>query len=400
VHDLVVKGDDLVAATHGRSIWILDDLAAVRQYHPSQEARSTHLYEPRRHVQYPWRVPFGDLPSAGRGYRWAGVVVIPYDMRLRPDGNEREAIPVESGQNRANGVTVLYWLSDPGDHEIRLMFLDSAGEEIRSFSAAPDDEDEKPEPGRPKEPRPTRRRGLNRFVWDGRHAPPTPIEIDPPKEDRGFALPMGPPVPPGSYRVRLQLGDDVQVTAFEIAQDPRSSATQADLDARYRHAQRLWRRLSELNSGVNTIRELKRQLERWAPATSTRASDGAVEEEGEIARAASSLREALTGVELELVQVNPRGDRRLSNPDRLDGKLQVLLAHANFPAQPTDAAMAVADELSRQLDGALARLDALLQGQVAEFNELVRLAEAPALAPRLRVTQVSPAAAAAESDKV
>jgi len=399
VHDLVVKGDDLVAATHGRSIWILDDLPAVRQYDPGQEAQSMHLYEPRRHVQYPWRVPFGDLPSAGRGYRWAGVVVIPYDMRLRPDGNEREAVPVESGQNRANGVTVLFWLGDPGDRELRLTFLDSAGEEIRSFSAAPGDEDEEPEPGRPKEPRPTRRQGLNRFVWDGRHAPPRPIEIDPPKEERGYPLPTGPLVPPGSYRVRLELGDEVEVVAFEIAQDPRNSATQADMEVRYEHAQRVWRRLSDLNTGVNTIRELKRQLERWAPAAATRAANGGVEEGGEIGGAASALREALTEVERELVQVDPKGSRRLSNRDRLDGKLQLLLTHANFPSRPTDAAMAVADELSRQLDGALARLDALLERQVAEFNQLVRLAEAPALAPRLGVTSVSPTAAAAESDR-
>ena len=400
VHDLAVKGDDLVVATHGRSIWILDDLAAVRQYDPAQEAGAVHLYEPRRHVQYPWRVPFGDLPSAGRGYRWAGVVVIPYDTRLTPEGNEREAVPVESGQNRANGVTVLYWLGDPGDRELRLTFLDSAGEEIRSFSAAPGDEDEKPEPGRPKEPRPPRRQGLNRFVWDGRHVPPTPIEIDPPKEERGYPLPLGPLVPPGSYRVRLQFGDEVEVVAFEIAQDPRNPATQADLDARYRHALLLWRRLSELNTGVNTIRELKRQLERWSPAVATRASNGAVEEGGEIASAASALREALSEVERELVQVDPKGSRRLSNRDRLDGKLQLLLTHATFPSRPTDAAVAVADELSRQLHGALARLDALLGGQVANFNQLVRLAEAPALAPRLAVTQVSPAASAAESGKV
>jgi len=171
------------------------------------------------------------------------------------------------------------------------------------------------------------------------------------------------------------------------------------MEVRYEHAQRVWRRLSDLNTGVNTIRELKRQLERWAPAAATRAANGAVEEGGEIGGAASALREALTEVERELVQVDPKGSRRLSNRDRLDGKLQLLLTHANFPSRPTDAAMAVADELSRQLDGALARLDALLEGQVAEFNQLVRLAEAPALAPRLGVTPVSPTAAAAESDK-
>lgn len=391
VHDLTVKGDDLVAATHGRSIWILDDLPAVRQYDAAQESRALHLYEPRRQVRYPSRPPFGDLPTAGRGYRWAGVVVIPYDVRLKPEGTEREAVPVESGQNRPSGVIILYWLADPADHEVRLSFLDSTGEEIRSLSAAPGDEDVKPEPepGRPQDPKPSRRQGLNRFVWDGRHANPTRIQIDPPKEEGGpFGQPIGPLVPPGAYRVRLQVGDEVHEASFEIAKDPRNGASQSDLEAQYAHALRVWRRLSDLNTGVNTIRELKRQLERWAP------KDGAVEEEGGIGPAASALREALTAVEGQLVQVDPKGDPRLSTPDQLDGKLKVLLLQASIQWRPTEASVAVADELSRQLDGALAHLDALLEGQVAEFNQLVRQTEAPALAPRLAEAPASAGVAA------
>ena len=396
IHDLVVKGDDLVAATHGRSIWILDDLPALRQYDAVQESRAMHLYEPRRQVRYPSKPPFGDLPATGRGYRWAGVAVIPYDVRLKPEGSERDAVPIESGQNRPSGAVVLYWLRNPGEHELRLSFLDSRGEEIRSFSAAPGDEDAKPEPepARPKDPRPPRRQGLNRFVWDGRHAPPTRIEIDPPKEEWGpFGQPIGPLVPPGTYRVRLQLGDETEEASVEIAKDPRNGATQSDLEEQYTQALRMWRRLSDLNAGVNTIRDLKRQLQRWAPG------DGTAEEAGELGTAASALRDALAEVEGQLVQTDVKGDPRLSAPDRLDGKLKVLLLHASVQWRPTEAAIAVGQELSRQLDGALARLDALLEGQVTEFNQLVKQAEAPALAPRSTAEQAGAAAAARLSEQ-
>src|SRR5207249_4903821 len=111
----------------------------------------------------------------------------------------------------------------------------------------------------------SRRAGLNRFVWDCRHPPARPIEIDPPKEEGWFG-PVGPAVPPGTYRVTLRLGDQVASATFEIAKDPRNEATQEDLEAQYALGVRVWRRLSDLNGAVNVARELKQQLERWAPS--------------------------------------------------------------------------------------------------------------------------------------
>jgi photosystem II stability/assembly factor-like uncharacterized protein len=369
VHDLVVKGDDLVAATHGRSIWILDDLPALRQHQPADEQEAVHLYAPRTLVQFPSRAPVAPGQATGRLYRNVGAAIVPFDVRRRPGDAGREAVLLDAGENRPAGVTVLYLLRDPGEREVRLTFLDASGAELRAFSAGPaDDPEEKPAPGRPREPRPPRRPGLNRFVWDARLEPPTPIRIDPPKEEGPWAVALGPFVPPGAYRVRLQVGDDARTASFEIVDDPRNPATRADLEARYAHGVRVWRRLSELHQAVDTIRELRHQLDRWP--------DG----DGEVGAAAAALREGLTEVERELVQVDPRGSGRLSNPDRLDAKLRTLLQHASFPARPTDASVAVADELSRQLDGALGRLDALLEGRVQEFNELVRRAGVPALA--------------------
>jgi len=110
------------------------------------------------------------------------------------------------------------------------------------------------------------------------------------------------------------------------------------------------------------------------------------------------VKEALTEVERDLIQVDPRGSGRLSNPDRLDGKLRVLLQHATFPDRPTQASIELAGELGRQLDSALGQLDAILEGRVAEFNELVRRAAAPALAPRPAAAPAAPVATAADAN--
>ena len=385
VHDLVVEGDDLVAATHGRSIWILDDLPAIRQHAAAHEQAAVHLYEPRPAVQRPSRISFTSGQSPVRSYRNAGSAIIWTEFRQRPGEQEREPVLVDAGENVAAGVTVLYLLREPGDHEVRLTFLGGDGQELRSFSAGPGDEPEpKPEPGRPRQPKLPRRAGLNRFVWDCRHEPPPAIRIDPPKEEGPWAQAQGPLVAPGTYQVRLQAGDEVQTATFEVRKDPRNPASQADLDAQYRHALRVWGGLSKLNEAVNTIRELKRQLERWAG-------------DDEVGTAAEALRGAFSDVERDLVQVDPRGSGRISNPDRLDGKLRVLLQQANFQARPTAASVAVAGELTQRLDASLAALDALMEGQVEEFNELVRRVGAPVVAPAPGAAAAGAAAAAVNS---
>jgi hypothetical protein len=176
-------------------------------------------------------------------------------------------------------------------------------------------------------------------------------------------------VPPGVYEVRLRVGGEERTARFEVVNDPRSPATREDLEAQYGHAMQVWRRLSDLNEAVSTVRELRGQLDRWAG------------QDGEVGRAAAGLRQALTEVERELVPpAGSNGGARLGTPDRLDAKLRVLLNQANYPGRPTDASVAVAGELGRRLDGVLGRLDALLEGDVAEFNRLVRDAGAPALA--------------------
>jgi photosystem II stability/assembly factor-like uncharacterized protein len=372
VHDLVVKDDDLIAATHGRSIWILDDLPAVRAYQPDDEDGSGHLFAPRRLVQYPSGMELKG-PIGIRSYAWAGVTVVPFDTRHDPASEEGLPVLVDAGENRASGVSVLYWLRDPAEDELELTFLGSEGEVIRHCTARPGDETRKPEPGRPKDRRPPRESGLNHFVWDTRHDRGTLIEVDPPPEGQGFET-VGPAVPPGAYQVRLRVGGFEQVQRFEIAKDPRNPATPEDLEARYQLSLRVWRRIGDLNGAVNTIRRTRHQLERWLPPEDAK-------DPSELQAAARSLHESLGQIESELVLVNPKGSPRLSNPDRLEGKLHTLGGHIDVAARPTAAATELADELSHRLDVQLGRLTDLFDGPLGDFNRKVREAGAAAIDP-------------------
>src|SRR5512133_1548560 len=110
VHDLAIKDGDLVAATHGRSFWILDDLSSIRQLTPAVVATNAHLFQPRD----VYRVNWGGGFLANRG---------------------NAASPV--GQNPASGAVVAYWLKSPRQ-EVSIDFLDASGKVIRSFTSKQD----------------------------------------------------------------------------------------------------------------------------------------------------------------------------------------------------------------------------------------------------------------------
>ncbi len=339
VHDLIFKGDDLIVATHGRAIWILEDLPALRQYEPDQAEAPLHLYQPRRQVRWFTERDIATRSESPRSYSLLGPVVIPFDKVPLPGRTETLNRPVGAGSNPTDGVVVLYHLREPGDQELRLTFLDPAGGEIRTFVARPGDEDRKPEKGKPQDPVPSRRPGLNRFVWDGRHGRGTQIEVDPPEDLESIENP-GPLVAPGRYTVRVELGDRQQQAELDIVDDPRSRATEDRRRTQYQLDVRLWRRLSDVYEGVNRARLARKAL--------------ADREDGK------DVTQALTAVEEELVAGGGGKDSMLTSHAGLDTKLRALRQTIAM-APPTPSAVQVADDLDHRVDAVLERLNPLLE---------------------------------------
>ena len=143
VHDLVIKDNDLVVATHGRAFWILDDVSPLRQFSDDVAKQDVHLYTP---------APAYRIQAGKAGERHPSKV---------------------AGQNPPAGAVIYYYLKDapkPGT-ETKLEILDASGKVIRKYSSAEvepleeplDPDEKKPE----KEIKPEA--GLNRFVWDLRY---------------------------------------------------------------------------------------------------------------------------------------------------------------------------------------------------------------------------------------
>ena len=212
VHDLAIKDVDLIAATHGRSFWILDDISPLRQ-----------------------------LPATEPGIAPIYLFKPATAMRIRPSTNHDTPVPgeISAGLNPPPGAMFYYYLSSPAQDEVKLEIVDSRGHLVRAYSSndkAPSPPANAPFPGywfRPGETLSTSA-GMHHFVWSLRYMPP-PISRNP-----GYSMstvfgrsvplePEGPEALPGKYTLRLTVDGKTFTQPFDVIMDPRVRASADDL---------------------------------------------------------------------------------------------------------------------------------------------------------------------------
>ena len=365
VYDLVIKECNLIAATHGRAFWILDDLTQLHQVNPALTGQSFHLLQPRDTLRI--RSPFRDRkPAEGKSYRAGLGADVTYSEAL---GSHGEVVRKmwDAGENPPDGVMVHYYLKEAPE-EVSIAIQDEAGDTIRTFSSKePKAGEDSPEPRAPAKP------GMNRLVWNMRYPEARKVPEDKTTED---SL-VGPLAPPGTYQVKLQLGEDFQTQTFRILKDPRVSAPQEDLDAQFQFLVRLRDKVSETHDGINQLRRVRQQVDQWVSRAQGQPSVEAVEEEAE------AVKEKLKEIEDQLIQSAYRGARdRLHMPVRLNRKLAELAAvvgSADFA--PPQQVYEVFDHLSGQIDQQLGALQQVLDDDVPRFANLVQDLEIPVIAP-------------------
>jgi hypothetical protein len=347
---LEVKDDDLIAATHGRSCWILDDLTPLRQITANGAKADAHLYTPAPAYRGPW----------GGGFRPHGPV----------------------GQNPPYGVILDYYLkaAPEKDAVVTLEIMDSEGKSIRKFSsggkAGPeqDTDDDEDGTGPATGEKIPAAAGMNRFVWDMRYAPVPRIPGFTASEyDQGL---VGPQVVPGTYRVRMSAGGTSQEASMEIRMDPRMPTPQADLKAEFELRRKIYERLVEDYTAVNQLRDLRAQL----MALEKRLHGDAAQKEA--AEAATTLRKKLDASEKEFINPKLQGTQDTLNfGNGMDAKYALLAAGVeSADAAPTSTEYATFAGLEKQFAGPLAHWKEIKETDVPAFNELVRRAGLGAVA--------------------
>jgi photosystem II stability/assembly factor-like uncharacterized protein len=330
VHDIAVAGSDVILATHGRSFYVLDDVAVLRQLTPQVAQETVHLFTPQDGVR-----------SVSRG------------------------------------VSIDYYLASAAA-KVTIDVLDATGEPVRSFTgsaeaaAKKDQAETQPAPDeegfRRVEPKVAVKAGMNRFVWDMRY--PGPVEI--PKMILWAAGTSGPRAVPGKYQVRLTVTSagtagaaPVVLTApFQVRKHPLlTSLTDADFRAQFDLAMQVRDRVSAADEAVLRIRGLKDQAKSRAAAA----------KKGPIVAAAGALTEKLTAIEGEIYQYrNQSSQDPLNYPIKLNNKLAALMGVIeSADGRPTSQSYEVFTDLSVRLGVELTKLADLEETEVPVFNKLL-----------------------------
>ena len=342
VHDLIVKDNDLVVATHGRAFWILDDLTPLRQYSDDIAQKDAFLYQPAA----AYRIQAGASGEVHPSKR--------------------------TGQNPPAGAVIYYFLKDAPkpESEVKIEILDSAGSAIRKFSSAetetleepPDPDDKKPEKEIKAEA------GLNRFVWNLRYEEAHRVPGYYLWEYGGGA--RGPVAVPGKYQVRLTVGGKTQTAPLEVKLDPRVNVSQSDLEQQLSLLLQDREELNRVYDTVNQIQDVRSQLaglKRRLPENASVKN---------IADSADNLEKKLVAVRDGLVNLTiSANEDSLAYPPQLDGKWAYLaMAVGSADSAPTAAERAEFERLKRQSAELFDRWAALQQDDLANFQKMAAAA--------------------------
>ena len=339
VHDLVVKDNDLVVGTHGRSIWILDDVTPVREWSPQIAAAPMHLFKPSDTI------------------RW----------RYHSSAREKNA-----GENPPQGAIVYFSLKDKPKGDVTLEIVDNQNRLVRTLSSkapepwgASEDEDE-PKAALKAEA------GLQRAVWDLRWEGATLIRNA--KIDYGDPT-EGPLVVPGTYTLRLSADGRQQTTTLTVKPDPRVQLSQTELEAHQAFALQVRDAITQLSADVGRLQGVRTQLRNHV---STLEREPRAKE--------------LVAMSKELIERLNQLESRMHNPEaevvydilarqggaKLYSRLSPLLMFVNEgDGAPTQGMKEVFAEQQKEMTGYAGELKALLDRELSAIQLAARRLDLP-----------------------
>ncbi len=355
VRDLTIHGNDLIAATHGRAFWSIDDVSLLRQLADSVTSRNVYLFAPSPAVRW---------ASGGGG-------------------------GITAAENPLGGAFIDYYLKTAPASTVTLEFVDADGKLIRGYSSEKIDTDSARNVAADSIARKMRsalksrivyeagdsivhaRAGTNRFVWNLRY--PGSRKLKNTIIDEGTL--DGPVAPPGNYSVRLMLGKDTLVRRFTVIADPRVTSSTAELVQQFQAALKVRDRITDISDAAMRIEDLESQLDQRTAQTADQPYAKRVSE------AAKPLRAKLETLRAELYEVGCHADQcSLDQPIKLYNILITIAGQVQTgDYAPTTQHGAMFTDFSGKVGVQLRKLQQVEDDDLAALNKLLAELNVPAV---------------------
>ena len=314
ITDLKVKENNLVVATQGRSLWILDDLSLLHQSREVKDEENV-LFKPKD------------------TYRMGG------------SSNDKS---LTTGTNHPSGVITYFYVENPEEKDIKLSYLNSKNDTIKTVSTKNKKDNFKVE------------KGSNKFVWNTRGKPAEKLD----GMILWWASLNAPKAVPGAYKVVLSIDEESYSQGFSIIPNPNAETDIAGMQQQFDFITDINETVDNAHKSIKKIRAINKQLTAFQEQYK---EDDRVKE---LVEKAKKLSEEFSEIEKALYQTqNKSGQDPLNFPIKLTNKLghlNSLVGMGDFP--PTEQDIAVKDELTKQINSELLKFNTLVSSEIKAFN--------------------------------
>jgi hypothetical protein len=350
MRDLVVEGNDLIVATHGRSFWILDDISALRQLDAAKAHTEAVLFKP------------------GGAYRVRRSTYS--DTPIPPDE--------PTGENPPDGAAIDYALPATVAGPVTLEIVDANNKVVRRYASTDKPEQTQEEMAKQLIPLHWLRMpktlpatsGMHRWIWDLHYTTPTatryeyPISAVPHNTPR---VPQGPLALPGTYTVRLTVNGKSQTAPLTVKMDPRVTATQSDLANLFKIESGLADTVSSSAKAALEAHSMHEQIEKLAKSAQAEMKESLEKQDKELGA-------VMDGKEKT---ANSAGEPGL---DDVSGEAARLYAEVGqVDAAPTAAQQNAGTHVSGEAREAVERWQQLKKTALPELNRKLRAAHMPTI---------------------
>lgn len=327
VDDIQIHPRDnaLVLATHGRSVWVLDDLSPLERASENILTSDIHLFNvaPATHFRLYGR-------KGSTGHKWFAAPNPPY------------------------GAVINYYVKDKPKDDVKITITDKSGAVVRELKG-------------PKEA------GLNRIVWDLRLNPPAP-----PLEGQGeggggfFGTPRGPRVEPGSYSIKIAVGDKTATGNVTVQEDPRIQIVETDRGKLNEAIAKVYALQKSADAARKTMQSLKTQI-----TTLQNSLKDNADVSKPVNESVQKLSDQLAAIQKKLVSApDTSGSAGPALPDEPRPLLSQITGVAfgldSYTAAPTEDETTRINDLSRQLKDLIAELNKFIGEDVNNLNKQLR----------------------------